>query len=86
MLYNSLIEVKHMPIKYYKLLDLLNRRNISKTKFRLDIGIGTSTLAKISNHENIAMDIIEKSCSYLQVQPGDLMEYVDDDKFESKVK
>lgn len=67
-----------MAIKYYKLFDILNRRNITKTKMRIDIGLSTKTLAKISNHEHISMDVLEKLCIYLGVQPGDLIEFEND--------
>ena len=66
-----------MAIKYYKLFDILNRRNITKTKMRVDIGISTKTLAKISAHEHISMEVLEKLCQYLEVQPGDLIEFED---------
>ena len=46
---------------------------------RIDLGMSTKTLAKISAHESLSMEIIEKICAYLDVQPGDLMEYVDED-------
>lgn len=68
-----------MAIKFYKLFDLLNRRNITKTKMRIDIGISTKTLARISAHEHVSMDVLEKLCMYLDVQPGDLLEYEHDD-------
>lgn len=68
-----------MSIKYYKLFDILNRRNITKTKMRIDIGISTKTLARISAHEHVSMDVLEKLCIYLGVQPGDLMEIEQDD-------
>ncbi len=64
-----------MGMKYYKLFDLLNRRNITKTKMRIDLGMSTKTLAKISAHESLSMEIIEKICAYLDVQPGDIMEF-----------
>lgn len=67
-----------MGMKYYKLFDLLNRRNITKTKMRIDLGMSTKTLAKISVHEPLSMEIIEKICAYLDVQPGDIMEYVEE--------
>jgi DNA-binding Xre family transcriptional regulator len=66
-----------MGMKYYKLFDLLNRRNITKTKMRLDIGMSTKTLAKISAHEQISLDVLERICEYLKVQPGDIIEYVE---------
>lgn len=67
-----------MAIKYYKLFDILNRRNITKTKMRIDVGLSTKTLAKISAHEHISMEVLEKLCIYLGVQPGDLLEYIDE--------
>lgn len=67
-----------MGMRYYKLLDLLNRRNISKTQLRIAIGISTKTLAKISDHKQISMEVLERMCRYLEVQPGEIIEFVDD--------
>lgn len=64
-----------MAIKYYKLIDLLNRRGILKTKFAKDIGISPNTLAKLSNNQIVSLDVIDKACEYLGVQPGDILEY-----------
>ena len=65
-----------MGMNYNKLWKLLIDRGINKTELRLKIGMGTSTLAKLSANENVSLDIIEKICEVLQVQPGDIMEYV----------
>ncbi|MCL2774893.1 MAG: helix-turn-helix transcriptional regulator [Oscillospiraceae bacterium] len=65
-----------MSMNYNKLWKLLIDRGINKTELRLKIGMGTSTLAKMSANENVSLDIIEKICELLQVQPGDIMEYV----------
>lgn len=69
-----------MAIKYYKLIILLNKRGISKTQLRTDLGLGSNTTAKFASHEPISFDVLDKLCRYLKVQPGDLMEYVDDDE------
>lgn len=69
-----------MAIKYYKLIDLLNRRGILKTKFAKDIGISPNTLAKLSNNEIVSLDVIDKTCRYLGVQPGDIIEFINDKK------
>jgi putative transcriptional regulator len=69
-----------MGMKYYKLFDILNRRNIKKTKMRADLGMSTKTLAKISAHEPLSMEILEKICKYLDVQPGDIMEYINEEQ------
>jgi len=69
-----------MAMNYNKLWKLLIDRGINKTELRLKIGMGTSTLAKLSANENVSMDIIEKICELLQVQPGDIMEFIPDTK------
>lgn len=59
-------------IRYYKLFDLLNRRNMNKSSL-LNV-ISSKTIAKLSKGENITTDVIEKICIFLQCQPGDIME------------
>jgi len=65
-----------MGMNYNKLWKVLIDNGINKTDLRLKIGMGTSTLAKLSANENVSLDIIEKICEVLQVQPGDIMEYI----------
>lgn len=61
-------------IKYYKLFDLLNRREMKKTDL-LQI-ISSPTLAKLGKGDVIKTDIIDKICQFLECQPGDIMEYI----------
>lgn len=68
-----------MAIKYYRLLDLLNRKDMSKEEFRKKINISSSTMAKISKHEIISLKVIDSICKELNCQPGDIMEYIPDD-------
>ena len=64
-----------MGIRYYKLFDLLNRRNMKKSDLRQILS--SSTVAKLSKGEYISGEAIEKICSFLHCQPGDIMEYVE---------
>lgn len=63
-------------IKYYKLFDLLQRRGLKKTDLLKLVGISSPTLAKLSKGESITTDIICRICAALDVQPGDIMEYI----------
>ena len=72
-----LIQGEVMAIKYYKLLTLLNKRGIAKTQLREDLGLGSNTIAKFSNHEPVSFEVLDKLCEYLDVQPGDIIEYVE---------
>lgn len=64
-------------IAYFKLLDLLNRKNIRKEEFRKKIGISSGTMAKIGKNEYVALEVIDKICKYLNCQPGDIIEYIE---------
>lgn len=68
-----------MSIKYYKLLDLLNKRGISKGELKERSGISSATMAKISKGEFINTEVINRICSTLDVQPGEIMEYIPDE-------
>lgn len=59
-------------ITYYKLFDLLNRRDMKKTEL-LKV-ISSPTLAKLSNNETVTTTTIDKLCQYLGVQPSAIME------------
>lgn len=61
-------------IKYYKLFDLLNRRNMNKSDL-LDI-LSSKTIAKLSKGANMNTDVIDKICLFLKCQPSDIMEVV----------
>ncbi|MDM8111776.1 helix-turn-helix transcriptional regulator [Phascolarctobacterium faecium] len=64
-----------MAIRYYKLFDLLQRRGIKKMEFCKLADISSPTMAKLSAGANINTEIINRICSTLEVQPGDIMEY-----------
>lgn len=67
-----------MAIKFYKLLDLLNKRDISKGELQKKAGFSSATMAKISANESVSLDVINRICLALDTQPGDIMEYVPD--------
>ncbi len=63
-------------IRYFKLFDLLNRRGMKKTSL-LRV-ISAPTLAKLSKGWTVQTDILDSICRYLKCQPGDIMEYIDE--------
>lgn len=65
-----------MAIKYYKLFDLLNRRDLKKTDLISLAGITSTTLARLSKGETVNIEIIDRICKTLSCQPGDILEYV----------
>lgn len=67
-----------MAIKFYKLMDILNRREISKEQLRTSIGISSATMSKLSSNKIVSLEVIDKICKELDVQPGDIMEYCEE--------
>lgn len=65
-----------MSIRYFKLFDLLSRRDLKKTDLLQIAGISSPTLAKLSKGETVTTEIIVKICAALDCQPGDIMEYI----------
>ena len=64
-------------IAYYKLLDMLNKRNISKLELMEMAGISRETLAKLSKNESVTIQTIDKICTVLKCQPGDILEWIE---------
>lgn len=67
-------------IKYDKLFALLKIRGINTTKIRRENIIGQGTLTALKNGTGgLDRKTIDKLCRILQCQPGDLMEYVEEE-------
>lgn len=49
-----------MDVCYNKLFKLLIDKSMKKTEFRKAVGISQNTLAKLSNNENVSMDVLIK--------------------------
>ena len=67
-------------ITYYKLLDMLNRRNMTREQLKNKSGIGSATMTKISKGESVTLKTINEICEVLQCQPGDILEWQPDEK------
>ena len=67
-----------MPIKYDKLIKLMNENGITSYTIKKDKIIGQATYKKIREGGDIDTRTIEKLCRLLNCQPGDIMEYVEE--------
>lgn len=65
-------------ISYNKLWKLLIDKNLTKTQFRLLVGISSATLAKLSKNDNVNTDTINSICKTLKCDVSDIMEYIED--------
>lgn len=67
-----------MSISYNKLLALFNEKGINSYVIKRDKVIGQASWKKIHEGGHIDTRTIGSLCSYLNCQPGDILEYVPD--------
>lgn len=64
-------------IVYYKLANILKERKM-QWKDLCEAGISVNTPTKFSQNKTMNTEIIDKVCAFLKVQPGDIMEWVNE--------
>ena len=65
-------------IVYYKLANILKERGMSWKDLRA-CGIGINTPTSLSKNRNVSTETLDKICTFLKVQPGDIMEWVENE-------
>lgn len=68
-----------MGVTYKKLFKLLIDRNMKKKDLRDLAGIGNSTMTKLSNDENVTIEVMAKICRALDCTIDDVVEIVPGD-------
>lgn len=63
-----------MDVSYNKLFKLLIDKEMKKTEFAKEVKISANTLAKLSRHETVSMDVIIRICRTLQCSVDDIMD------------
>ena len=66
-----------MAVSYNKLWKLMIDKKINKSKLCKRIKISSSTMAKMTNEEMVAMTVLEKICAELECDISDIMEFTD---------
>lgn len=67
-----------MGVSYKKLFKLMIDKDVKKKELREMASIGNSTMAKLSNDENVTMEVIAKICQALDCTFDDVVEIVSD--------
>ena len=67
-----------MAISYNKLWKLLVDRKMSKADLRKATGIAPNTMTRLRRDEEVTLAVLNKICSTLNVDIGDIMEFVED--------
>ncbi len=70
-----------MPMIYrFNILAALKERGYNSTRIRNEKLMSESTLQKFRTGEMVSTDNITRLCKLLNCQPGDILEYVPDEK------
>lgn len=70
-----------LGISFNKLEDILKKNGKTFYSLRKDKIVGTETIRKLQSGDGIIdTRTINNLCEYLNCQPGDIMEYVEDEK------
>jgi DNA-binding Xre family transcriptional regulator len=67
-----------MAVSYNKLWKLLVDKKMSKADLRKAADLAPNTMTKLRRDEPVSMLVLEKICSTLSVDFGDIMQYVAD--------
>ncbi len=74
-----------MAVSYNNLWKLLINKKIKKYDLAKRIKISTSTMAKMTNEEIVALPVLEKICAELDCNIADVMEFTDLDEVRNKL-
>ena len=65
-----------MAISYNKLWKLLIDKKMSKADLRKAAGIAPNTMTRLRRDEEVTLAVLNKICSTLNVDLGDIMEFM----------
>lgn len=69
-----------MAVSYNKLWEMLIDKGMKRTELRDAVDMSTNTLAKLGKNDYISLEILNRICSYLECDIGDVMEFIPDNK------
>ena len=64
-----------MAVSYNNVWKLLIDRKVNKSTLCKRTGISSSTMAKLTREEYVALPVLEKICAELECNIGDIMEF-----------
>ena len=71
-----------MAISYNKLWKLLVDRKMSKADLRKVAGIAPNTMTRLRRDEEVTLTVLNKICTALGADIGDIMEFLPEEKAE----
>ena len=69
-----------MKISYNNLWKLLIDRNMQKKDLIDELGISSTTIAKMGKGEKVSLDVLERICVYFDCNIGDVISFEKENK------
>lgn len=69
-----------LKVSYKKLFKLMIDREIKKGELAKMASLSSNSISKLAKDENVSLDVLIRVCTALNVDFGDIMELVPDDK------
>ncbi len=70
-----------MPVQYkIDVIAALKNAGYSSTRIRKEKLIGEATMQRLRHKQSVSYEVLAKVCELLHCQPGDILEYVPEDK------
>ncbi len=69
-----------MKVSYKKLFKLMIDRKIKKGELAKMASLSSNSISKLAKDENVSLDVLIRVCTVLNVDFGDIMELVPDEK------
>jgi len=73
-----------MAVSYNKLWKLLVDKKMSKADLRKASGISPNTMTKLRRDEAVMLNVLDKICKTLNVNYGDIVDYISEENPEEK--
>lgn len=73
-------------IIYNKLGDYLKKNNLKFIDLQRALNLSPSVVAKFQKNRSVTTDTLNKICEYLEIQPGDIMEWIPDNPEKAKLE
>jgi len=68
-----------LTISYNKLWKLLIDKKMSSSDLRKEVGIAPNTMTRLRKDEEVSLAVLNRICSALNVDIGDVMEFLPDE-------
>ena len=71
-------------IIYSKLGDYLKSQNMKYIDLQRELSLSPTIIAKFQKNRSVTTETIDKICTYLKIQPSDMMEWISEEEYQQK--